>query len=278
MGQLAAVLLATSLLGSFPARRGSLARMSGARPQRRMAISEIIERLDALPCLVVVDGHRHLPSLKDDAASRTQLHLSVASATRDLDAARKRNPGLQLSLQPVGLGLALAQPEGVVVVPSDADLLRARDLPGGDEIEWDPLATPVPVPLFGCYALKRVAEDGTVVTPLFLACDDAEAAIAEAQATARANGESTELELRSTTLESMLQMMSTGQVSDPYAISFVPPRRLREFLATIEPLEAVVSTEDELLQDPKIAGQILAAQLDSDRRSPTVHQAGLFPE
>lgn len=277
MGQLAAVLLATSLVGSFPARQGSLVRMSGAQLQRQMTTSEIIERLDALPCLVVVDGHRKLPPIKDDGASHTQLHLCVASAMRDLDAARKLNPGLQLSLQPVGLGLALAQPEGVVVVPSDTDLLRARDLPGGEEIEWDTLAPPAPVPLFGCYALKRVAEDGTVVTPLFLACDDAEAAIAEAQATARANGESTELELRSTTLESMLQMMSTGQVSDPYAICFVPPRPLKDFLATVEPLEAVASTEDELLQDPQIAGQILAAQLDSDRRSRTVRQTGLFP-
>lgn len=113
----------------------------------------------------------------------------------------------------------------VTFVPCSEDVLFARILPGGEDVDWDAGA----IPLFGSYSMRRRLTDGQEVTPLFLSGSDARQAVEEATPT---SGEPPEL--RSLSLQQMVNDIVTGKVKNPDAIHFVAPSASVRYLRQIE--------------------------------------------
>lgn len=102
----------------------------------------------------------------------------------------------------------------VTIVPSSNEVALARILPGGEDIHWESGA----IPLFGSYALRRRLQMGEETIPLFFAAGDAQKAIDEATPIG-----GTSLELRSLSLQQMIDDMLSGKLKNPSSIQFVPP-------------------------------------------------------
>lgn len=236
----------------------------------------IIERLDRVPCFVVVDMTRAPPP---DSDERTLLYLCAAEAEEALISAQQRHPTLKLSLQPVGLGFGLDSATSRLV-PATAQVERARTLPGSEQIDWD-AAT---VPLFGNDRLGQLDRNGAVVSPLFLSCDDASAAIDSAEVAALARGDESmqTLEMNTVSLQDMVRRMEEGMSVDPSAFAFIPPAtslRLLDSIAASGVDPAMDATDgDANSADPEeLAREALRATFDGSRPSKPARDTGLFP-
>ena len=264
-----------------------------------MSSTDIDERLDELPCFVIVDALRQPPPGTED---RYRVHVDAATAEAELADARARHPDLDLRVVAVGMGFGFGRP-AAVVTPSAAEVQLAQALPGGDEIDWitgDAADNPT-LPIFGCFSLRQLDAEDRLVTPLFLCCDDAELALATAEeATGTPPGP-----LRSTSVQEMTRMMAAGELSDPQAMKFVPPTSSVRLCARLD-AELLSSggsdeTEDETAEDDEAAlmerptwledevkaaaaspdlgeaRRALTSLFDGDRRSRGARDAGLFP-
>ena len=211
--------------------------------------------------------------------------------------AQARFPDLDLRLVAVGAGFALER-AAATLVSCAADVERARYLPGGDAIDWDGGSASwaesatgngsPSVPLFGSFGLQQRDPEGIreLVTPLFLSCAEAELVLAQAE---QASGQSAGA-LRATSLQEMGRMMTSGELSDPGKIRFVPPSAS---VALCKELDAAAEAEEEEYADgdPGLAGELRAAAaakqaaaqralttlFDGDRSSRGAMDAGLFP-
>ena len=238
--------------------------LSGKPALNKLSRAAILDRLDQVPCFVIVDALRLPPP---DDSDITSLYLSTSEARVALAAAQERHPSLQLEIQPVGLGFALDSPTACLV-PAAMEVARARDLPGSEEIDWDAST----VPLFGCPSLQQLDREGNVVSPLFFSCDDAAAAIAAAEVAAMARGDESmmELAMRTISLQDMTRRMEQGMSADPADFAFVPAADALRLLATLDQS----STE---APDGAVAREALRATFDGTRQSKVIRDTGLFP-
>lgn len=253
-----------------------------------MPWNDINKALDELPCFVVVANGCAVPS----DSGRTELHVDMGTALKQLESARAQSPESDFQLQPVGLGFALTSSGGgpppsegasadgaaSLLVPSAHDVQRARALPGSEEVDWDAGA----VPLFGCFELQQLEQaSGKLVRPLFLAHADAAAALDAAEEQARRAPSSDgaaapQLRMRATSLQLMTQRMAGGDTADPRAFRFVAPSSAVRFCAS---LQSEASTDGALpeLSDAD-ARRALTMIYDDKRRARPARDAGLFPD
>ena len=294
--EIASMLVATAMLGGAPA--APHVGFRGIRSSRIVAgmpNSELQERLDGVPCFVVVDESRRPPPGMESDYS---IYVDAEQARAELLDAQARFPDLGLRLVAVGAGFALERPAATLVSRA-ADVERARYLPGGDAIDWDGTSASwtesatgngsPSVPLFGSFGLQQRDPEGIreLVTPLFLSCADAELVLAQAE---QASGQSAGA-LRATSLQEMARMMTSGELSDPGKIRFVPPSASVGLVKELDAL-AALEEEDYAEGDPGMAGELRAAAeakkaaaqraltvlFDGDRSSRGAMDAGLFPE
>lgn len=105
---------------------------------------------------------------------------------------------------------------GVTIVRSARDLAEARILPGGNQIDWQSGV----VPLFGSFSLRQRLKSGEEVTPLFFSSVDAQQAVSAAVPP----GEPLP-ELRTFSLQQMVEDIVRGKIKNPSAIQFVAPTK-----------------------------------------------------
>ena len=303
-------LLATVALATVHSRRQGLNRpvVNAVRTCAPVCNSlpwvDLCAELDQLPAFVVVDSVTQTAFVPKDEHPR--MHVNVDAARAELAAARSRaSPGLELRLQPVGLGFALTRSGGApllesgsqytaVLVPSASDVRRARGLAGGDEIDWD---RGDEVPLFFCFQLAQRRAD-RLVTPLYLCAAEADKALDAAQVAAGADGAdgAISLTLRATSLQTIARLIVDGGVRDPTALRFVPSRAAIALAAELVPLQEAsteeASTEEEARHlrsaasapgapapTEAIARQALTSLLDGSRTSSRqARDAGVFPD
>lgn len=279
-----------------------------------MPWKEITDRLDNLPCFVIVDEKRMPPPGMESAYN---IYVDAEQAQAELLEAQSKFPDIGLRLVVVGLGFALERPAARVVA-SAADVKLARSLPGGSDIDWDGASAKwaesavgngsPSVPLFGSFGLQQRDPEGVrdLVTPLFLSCADAELVLAQVE---QQSGRSAGV-LRATSVQEMARMMNKGELSDPGKMRFVAPSASLRFCRAMDEAEEQqqqqaagatgadgdeegVREENYAEGDRGLAGDLrdaaaaanqaaarraLTTLFDGDRISRPAQDAGLFPE
>ena len=169
---------------------------------------------DSVPVFVVTDQES-----RPLAASTVMCYTDSAAALVELTRASDEFPGLNLKLQPVGLGTVLerARLGRCRLLPSEQDLEVARAAnPEGED--WGSGA----VPLFGCRQLQRQRKGGVLATPLWLSVEDAKAALREADPE-----RTKDLELTCTSLQRIVSLQIAGEVGP---MDFVPSRAVVKYM------------------------------------------------
>ena len=247
---------------------------------------------DSVPAFVLVDEDGR------SVGSEMRIHMDVQAARAELELARRSDP--RVSIQAVGLGFGLqatgraptsgaADASGAQLIASSASVERARALPSDvDDAEWREAPS---VPLFFCFQLQQRdtsggtggTSGGRLVTPLFLSADDADVALARAEA-AISRGEGADqparLQLRSTSVAQMSRLIADGGVKDPRALKFVPCRQAVEFLQAAEAGDAdgadLRSASEPELSDSD-ALRLATMLYNGNRVSRAAKDGGLFP-
>ncbi|KAL1519562.1 hypothetical protein AB1Y20_023076 [Prymnesium parvum] len=113
----------------------------------------------------------------------------------------------------------------VTIVAAPHDVALASSLPGGEDIDWESGE----IPLFGSYSMRRRLKDGRQVAPLFFSGLEAQKALEEATSPGVQVPE-----LRSLSLQQMVEDMLSGRQKNSDGLHFVAPAASVRFTQEVQ--------------------------------------------
>jgi hypothetical protein len=241
------VLFGSSLAFTSHARKpafhhGFETRMCGPVVEESTEWQQVLRDLNSAPVFVLTDA-AGLPlhqRMRDDGQKLVIFYAEIDRAMDELAAARRKSAELNLQLAPVGLGVAYAEVSKgtALLVPGFQELASAQDMQlaapaeaaamlASAGVDSPSLDWPSDVlPVFGCFEMVRRRADGSVFTPVFMSCADAQAALDKARAADPERAANFEVDV--VPLPELLKIAVSGEAKVPPRV--VPPSSSMLFL------------------------------------------------
>lgn len=198
------------------------------------AWAETLIELNAAPVFALSADLKLMQYEREDADPLVHFFADIDRAISELSKARSKDPALNLSIMPVGLGNAYDQMcrGKALIVPGAGELAQAQDMQltaapealgmlesAGIEapvVKWDRDV----LPIFGCFRILRRRADGSRFTPLFMASVDAQEAFDKACAAAPERAASEGFEIECVPLPKVVEL---AQLKEGPSLRVVPP-------------------------------------------------------
>ena len=185
----------------------------------------IEEDLDHVPVFTVAtaEGNPLAYELNVKGKSYTVpcFYCDVDAAVQELESSRQnvQLEGIDLMPFPLGKAFQLWAKDQAIIVPSREAILQAGAPPGTNPIGQQ-------VPMFACMEIAEEGPDGTPRLPLFMALEDANAALQEA--VAADGGKMEDFEVVCLSLNRAIEQLAASPESS--AFRFLPPSKSMKYI------------------------------------------------